>query len=51
MSKDNVSKILKDIEQQRERGRKPSISLKKEKNLRSEKKSTKRSKIPMAISK
>ena len=49
-SKDNVSKILKDIEQQREGARKPTISLKR-KEIKERKKSTKRSKIPVAIGK
>lgn len=39
-SKDNVGKILKDIENQREMGRKPSINLKR-KEIKQRKKSTK----------
>jgi len=42
-SKENVSKILKDIEQQREHSRKPSVNLKR-KVIKERKKSTKRSK-------
>lgn len=42
-SKDNVGKILKDIENQRENARKPSINLKR-KEIKERKKSTKRQK-------
>lgn len=45
LSKENVGKILKDIEQQRERTRKPSINLKR-KEIKERKKSTK-SKLPI----
>ena len=46
-SKENVNKILKDIEQQREQSRKPSINLKR-KIIKERKKSNKRSKIPIS---
>ena len=46
-SKENVNKILKDIEQQREQTRKPSINLKR-KVIKDRKKSNKRSKIPIS---